>query len=122
MVPSLPAASSACSTTSTPHVSWAARRSWYSDSIVTPSSSSATPAFLFLIPALKPGSKSFESLTFDPGSTRNGAMNSSSRFRRVLVRGGTGVWRVSWVDLCLLRRGLLGRLEGVLQLLGVLVR
>ena len=61
-------------------MSWAASRAWYSDSSRTPSSSSATPSFFFLTPALNDGSKSLPSLTFDPGLTRNGSMNSAARF------------------------------------------
>ncbi len=33
------------------------------------------------MPALKPGSKSLASVTFEPGVTRNGAMNSVIRLR-----------------------------------------
>ena len=66
-------------------MSWAASRAWYSESSRTPSASSLTPSF-FLIPALKAGSKSRCSLTLDAGLTRNGAMNSSKRFRRLPAR------------------------------------
>ena len=45
-----------------------------------PSSSSPTPSFFFSMPALKAGSKSFASFTFDPGVTRNGSMNRAIRF------------------------------------------
>ena len=58
IVPSLPAASSAWSTTTTPWVSWAASRSWYSESSSTPSVSRSAPSFFCSTPALNAGSKS----------------------------------------------------------------
>lgn len=78
IVPSLPAASSAWSTTSTAQLSCAARRAWYSVSSRTPSCSRATPSFFFLTPALNAGSKSVPSVIFEPGLTRNGSMNSAA--------------------------------------------
>ena len=52
MVPSLPAASSAWSTTTTPCVSCAASRSWYSLSSSTPCARSSVPSSLSRNPAL----------------------------------------------------------------------
>jgi hypothetical protein len=45
-----------------------------------PSLSSPTPSFFFWIPALKAGSKSVASFTFEPGVTRSGSMNRAIRF------------------------------------------
>src|SRR3954451_21962647 len=72
IVPSLPPASSAWSTTSTPCVACAASRAWYSASRATPCSSRATPSFL-RTPALNLGSKSDASLTREPGLPRRGS-------------------------------------------------
>ncbi len=79
MVPSLPAASIAWSTTSTPYVSWAASRAWYSARISMPW---ARIAFASALDCCRRPlvSKSRGSRTRRPGSTRNGSMNSRIRF------------------------------------------
>ena len=67
----------------------------------TPSASSSAPSFFFLTPALNAGSKSFARTTFEPGFTRNGAMNSSNRFLRFLSTSGSA--RRDWLRVPSLR-------------------
>src|SRR5580700_9489006 len=82
IVPSLPAASMPCSTSSTPNVSWAASRSWYSASSSTLWASRPAACGRVTGPVY-PGSWSRLSLTSLPGGTRSGAMRSVMKRRRL---------------------------------------